>query len=425
MKHLTIPQITKPVLPELSEYIKESITSFCVITGVPVTFFNEKGNIVSEYNPESKICTLSEEYRCSSGACARNLISSINYASQLGEPYIFVCHGGLVKIAVALIVDGKSIGCFMAGPLIMGNLNERSIKKLIKEDNIESLQYPKLVLLLNKLKSYTPQEVSHLSLLLNNCVLSSVGNLMDYININRQYKMQTRIGAELQKYKKTHKNMNYPFDLERNLVQSIKNGDSEAAKEIVKKLLNEIYILESGDFTAIRAKIFALMAILSREVTESELLSDESLELAIEDINFLNEKKDPEDLSNHLAMLVGELADKFADSLYNGRSEITAKTMRYINRNFRNKITLSQIASTLHVNKTYLSMLFKQEIGYSFTDYLCLIRIKEAKKLLSESNLSMIDISMQCGFVDQSYFTKVFRKSEGITPMQYRKNNRN
>ena len=424
MKHLTIPTNSKPVLPELSNYLKESITSFSEITGIPVAFFNEHGKAIYEYNTALKVCCFSKEYANASGPCSRNLVTSINYASQLGEPYIFVCHGGLVKIAVALIIDGKILGCLMAGPIIMGSLTERNISKLIKEDSIPPEDYPKLALFINKMKSHTPQEVSYLALLLNNCVLSSVGNAKDYIKINKQHRDQTKLGLDLQKYKKTHKQMNYPYELERQLVQSIKNGDSRDAQDMVKKLINEIYILESGDLTAVKAKMFGLTAILSREVSESPFFSDEPLELDIEDINILYDEQSPEALSREFSVLVGQLAKKFSDNLYNGASEITAKTIQYINRNFRNKISLNKIADILHVNQSYLSMLFKQETGVSFTEYLTSLRIREAKRLLAESNLSMIDISMQCGFDDQSYFTKVFRKSEGITPKQFRKDTR-
>ena len=66
-------------------------------------------------------------------------------------------------------------------------------------------------------------------------------------------------------------------------------------------------------------------------------------------------------------------------------------------------------------------MLFKQEMGITFTDYLNQIRINQSCELLAKTNFSLIDISIMSGFDDQSYFSKVFKKLKGVTPKDYRK----
>jgi YesN/AraC family two-component response regulator len=85
------------------------------------------------------------------------------------------------------------------------------------------------------------------------------------------------------------------------------------------------------------------------------------------------------------------------------------------------KLSLKSLAISLHINPSYLSMHFKREMGINFTDYLNDVRIKRSKDLLITTNLSLLDISLQTGFEEQSYFTKVFKKLAGITPNQYRK----
>lgn len=94
-----------------------------------------------------------------------------------------------------------------------------------------------------------------------------------------------------------------------------------------------------------------------------------------------------------------------------------------MNKHFKEKITLEDIANHFHVNKSYLSAIFKQEMGRSFTERLTLLRIREAKTA-KDTALNLTNIAYQCGFSDQSYFSKVFRKVEGLTPKEYRKQKR-
>lgn len=68
-----------------------------------------------------------------------------------------------------------------------------------------------------------------------------------------------------------------------------------------------------------------------------------------------------------------------------------------------------------------VSQLFKSEIGVGFLTYLTNIRMENARKLLVSTSLSIGEISSRCGYADYRVFTKAFKKNEGITPSQYRR----
>jgi len=72
------------------------------------------------------------------------------------------------------------------------------------------------------------------------------------------------------------------------------------------------------------------------------------------------------------------------------------------------------------LNPAYFSTLFKKETGINFSNYLLNLRIENAKLLLKNSNLSLINIAVEIGFDNQSYFSNVFKKVTGMTPKQYR-----
>ncbi len=94
---------------------------------------------------------------------------------------------------------------------------------------------------------------------------------------------------------------------------------------------------------------------------------------------------------------------------------------RYLQEHLAEEISLSVLAEEFHLSAQYISQLFKSEIGVGFLAYLTNIRMEQAKKLLLSTPLSIAEVSERSGYGDYRVFTKVFKKSEGIAPSQYRR----
>ena len=94
---------------------------------------------------------------------------------------------------------------------------------------------------------------------------------------------------------------------------------------------------------------------------------------------------------------------------------------RYLQEHLSEDVSLSVLAEEFHLSAQYISQLFKNEIGVGFLAYLTNIRMEKAKQLLLSTSLSIAEVSEQSGYGDYRVFTKVFKKSEGITPSQYRR----
>ena len=101
-------------------------------------------------------------------------------------------------------------------------------------------------------------------------------------------------------------------------------------------------------------------------------------------------------------------------------SYIYGHILTILHTGYMNRLTISDIASSCHCSVSYVSHLFKSKTGTSINKYLTQIRIAQAKKLLSDSGLSISEISDPCGFCDSDYFIYVFGKITGITPKKYR-----
>ena len=74
----------------------------------------------------------------------------------------------------------------------------------------------------------------------------------------------------------------------------------------------------------------------------------------------------------------------------------------------------------VYLSPSYLSRIFKKETGYTINEYLIQVRIEKAKRLLHRKDLRVTDVADAVGFDDQSYFTKVFRRMVGTTPLKYK-----
>ena len=94
---------------------------------------------------------------------------------------------------------------------------------------------------------------------------------------------------------------------------------------------------------------------------------------------------------------------------------------RYMQEHLAEEISLSVLAEEFHLNAQYISQLFKSKIGVGFLAYPINIRMEHAKKLLLTTPLSIAEVSEQSGYGDYRVFTKTFKRSEGITPSQYRR----
>ncbi len=131
-----------------------------------------------------------------------------------------------------------------------------------------------------------------------------------------------------------------------------------------------------------------------------------------------------EELKNLRDMMIGgycELVNKARDS---GYSISINQVTDYINSHYEEDLTLSSAAERFNMSQSYLSSRFHRETGMTFSEYITEKRLEHAKTLLKGTEMTIGMIAEDCGISDNNYFSRVFRRKEGMTPLEYRQRNR-
>ena len=100
---------------------------------------------------------------------------------------------------------------------------------------------------------------------------------------------------------------------------------------------------------------------------------------------------------------------------------ILKETIRYIETNYRHNISISDLSLNAGISKYHMCHLFKRMTGITVTDYINQHRIGKATLLMQDRSRKIIDVALEVGFNNVSYFTKVFKKIIGCSPREYQR----
>ena len=133
-----------------------------------------------------------------------------------------------------------------------------------------------------------------------------------------------------------------------------------------------------------------------------------------------------EELKGILTRLFRELSDdplpSFEEEVLPVSNTLISGIISEIQENYTQDISLTVLSEKYSISPSHLSALIKRELGLPFSEYLTAKRMQKARELLQDEQLSIEAIADAVGYHDYFYFTKVFKKTQGISPSKYRKN---
>ncbi len=214
----------------------------------------------------------------------------------------------------------------------------------------------------------------------------------------------------------------YPIQIEKRLFDRLKKGDVSATMKEAEAFFN--WMEEAYPEAEMAVKL---------KVTEFVLYA--------EHLAYINAAMTYHftDRAEYLTTIIGFedyqglkkwFVDKITDSARNIQknsveeqsSGTIARAKAFINNNYQKDISLDEVSREMDVSPYYFSKLFKEETGENFIEYLTAIRIAKAKELLENTDRSMKEICVEVGYQDPNYFSRIFKKNEGLTPTEYKEN---
>ena len=408
------------IVPE--ETLKSMMESFHECIHLPIQIIDESGSVLADSGPTAGFCRCFQQFLPPPDSCEIMHATAGKRAIQLGEPYIFECNAQLNHIVFPLITKKTFLGSILVGPFLMEKPDAVLIMELSKNYHIPTKDALELYEKTNQIPVIAPNKVNHISRLLyymfGRLIDSSIVELKQN---NQKFLQQSLINESIQRYKLQDTDHHaYPYETEKELIHKVKMGNVDEAKAILNDLLGYVLLTEGSSLDIVKTRSLELTSLLSRTAIEGGAATDNILKLNNQFVKHIQQIDSLESLCFHLE----EIIEAFTESMFNHipsqNSELVKKAMIYMSKHFNEPLTLEDVATYVHLHPSYFSSVFKNSTGSSFKEYLNMVRIEEGKRLLMNTDFSILDIAIAIGFEDQSYFTRVFKKNTGITPKQYR-----
>lgn len=120
--------------------------------------------------------------------------------------------------------------------------------------------------------------------------------------------------------------------------------------------------------------------------------------------------------------IIDEYYDEMLSKKIISTNPLLQEVFDLVEKRLSDVINLDSIAKEVHVNKSYLSQIFKTNTGYTFSEYVNNRKINRARDLLINSEKSVSEICKECGYKNTTYFSSLFNKKTGFSPTNFRKN---
>ena len=218
-----------------------------------------------------------------------------------------------------------------------------------------------------------------------------------------------------------YKTIEERYNWEKSMLEAVARGDKEEAERCHERFVQFRLNPRTADLLRNQKNFAVILNTLLRKAAERGSvhpyhIDEISRRFAIQIETSLSKE--------HLTMLTKTMVQSYAtlvkDYARNGLSPAVRNAVNYIDFNYAKPLKLEELAELFAVSPSHLSRTFSKEIGTGIVDYINQRRIKVSLELLRANNLSITDIASECGFTSSTYYSRIFHRLMGMTPMEYR-----
>ena len=398
--------------------------AYAGVTGLGCSLSDKQGRSLCEFGFSCERCQLCNLVGFGQNTRVETQMYGMTAAQRFGGKYIYRCPTGLVCFASPILGDNGVEATLIAGPFLMVDRQDFLEYELKETLGISEPELKQAEALLQQLPYVEPARVTQLSTLLFMAVqsLNSTYAQNQLHQADRVAEIQGQISTYIMQAKEKGR-PTYPFDLEADFLSSVETKDYQRTQVLLNQLLGCIILMAGGDLEEIKSRVYELFVLLSRTVIEQGVDSA----WVLRRIHFFRQEMAKQNTQATLCVYFSDAVRSFMEEMIgfadSPHSRLIQQCIRYINSNYAEKVTLSAMAKRVYLSTSYLSRIFKQETGSSFSDYLNQVRIHRAKVYLRQWDIRLTDVAHLVGFEDQSHFTRTFKRLTGVLPKEYRMQN--
>ncbi len=398
---------------------------FTDVTGVPCVVIDSRGGI-HHPDPADYPCALCLRVDARGGAADRGEPAAtalphgvrhlkwVDEAVRFGGQSIFLCENAFMHWTAPLLRDGNLVGALVAGPVVtiddappagttLRTLFEQTVR-------IDPARVSILADLLTQLAKAASTGADALQLSEETLEQQSrINELVQELKVER-----SRVGADPDA-------PTYPVDKEMELLDQIRAGRVRDAQATLNELLTHVFFAAGSEMTQIRMRSRELIVLLSRAVVGAGADPQEVFGLNYQFAAAIDHQTDINGVAHWMARIVRRFADFVLYTPHLAHARSLREVTRFVRERLDRRITVADAARVARMSEGHFSRVFKSEMGLSFVDYVTRVRCDYAASLLRTTDLPVAEIATACGFVDHSYFTRVFKKTTGETPGAFRR----
>lgn len=216
----------------------------------------------------------------------------------------------------------------------------------------------------------------------------------------------------------------HTYQEERKILDCIREGMTEEALHYSRNMDSEIGKLSGKELNHWKNLAIVAIALCKRAAIDGGMSPSIAYRLSDFYIQKCDGCNDIAQVIKFRDHAVEKLSNQVKKRLVRKSSSYVERCKDYINKHYKKKIYLSDIAECLGISETHLSRLFKKETGIRMQDFIVDVRLEHAMNLLKYSDENISNIAEYVNFPSQSYMGKIFKAKYGMTPKQYREKNR-
>lgn len=354
--------------------------------------------------------------------CVRAHIYGMTEAARFGGKYIYLCPMGLTCFVSPILGDGDIEAKITVGPFLMVERQDYIACDLEEQLGLAGQDLERVTAALEPIPYIPTEKVTEMSTLLFMAVsfMNNVSDANRMLETQGSDAIQGQITAYIQQLKNDGVSEPYPLETEKALLRAVRQANRGEAHRLLNELLGHVLFSSGGDLSQIKSRIYELLVLVSRAAIEGGADPEQTLLANNRYFVDISAIRDFDALCQWMAHVTNTLMDSIFDFTGVRHANVIHQSVQYIHAHYAEKITLEEMARRVYLSPAYFSRVFKEETGEAFTAYLNRVRIDRSKELLRHKSIRLTDIALLVGFEDQSYYSKVFKKLEGITPLRFR-----